>query len=316
MKKSAKLAIAGLGVAAMGGLAVYSYLDVMYKETIPKGPAKRLFEMMDNGDLQGLTDMCVESMKWVDEQDIETITMLSDRGEELKGFMLMVDEPSKKFCVFAHGYRASHRGDSANFFKYYHDKGFNYLAVDHTASGESGGDWVGFDYYESQDMLKWLNYLIDRFGEDIIITLHGVSMGGATVCKMADKIPPQVKLIVADCPYTSAIDEFTSVAGGAGLKRTAPYFVKAMNFLNKKLAGYDLNDTDVRESVKNSKVPMLFVHGGSDDFVPTYMGEELYNLCNNEKDIFIVPPAKHAESIVQDTEGYFAKLDEFIGKYI
>ncbi|MBR6391886.1 MAG: alpha/beta hydrolase [Eubacterium sp.] len=317
MKKSTVFALAGLGAAAgIGAFAIHSYLDVMYKETIPKGLAKRVMEMTDNGEYEPLHKMCEESMKWVDSQDIETITMNSDRGEELKGFLLMADKPSKVFTVFAHGYRANHRGDSANFFKYYHDKGFNYLAVDHTASGESGGDWVGFDYYESQDMLKWLNYLIDRFGEDISITLHGVSMGGATVCRMADKVPPQVKLIVADCPYTSAIDEFTSVAAGAGIKKTAPYILKGMNYLNKRLAGYDLADTDVRQSVINSRVPMLFVHGAADDFVPTYMGEELYNLCGNEKDILIVDNAVHASSIVVDTEGYQKKLDEFIDKYI
>ena len=316
MKKSTKLALAGIGAVAAAEIAVHAYLDVMYKETIPKGIFKIIQEKTDNGDLIPLSNMCEESMKWVDAQDVETVTMQSDRGETLKGFLLMAEEKTDKFCLFAHGYRASHRGDSANFFKYYHDMGFNYLAVDHTASGESGGDWVGFDYYESQDMLKWLNYLIDRFGSDITVTLHGVSMGGATVCQMADKVPPQVKLIVADCPYTSAVDEFTSVAEGVGVKHITPYLVKGMNFLNKHLAGYDLADTDVRESVKNSRVPMLFIHGGSDDFVPTRMGEELYDLCENEKDIYIVPPAKHAESIVHDTEGYLAKVTEFINKYI
>lgn len=316
MKKSTALALAGLGAAAVGGFAIHSYLDVMYKETIPKGLAKRIMEMTDNGEYEPLHEMCTESMKWVDKQNIETITLNSDRGEELKGYLLMAEKPSDTFCVFAHGYRADHRGDPANFFRYYYEKGYNFLAPDHTSAGESGGDWVGFDYYESQDMLKWLTYLCDRFGNDIKIILHGVSMGGATVCQMADKVPPQVKLIVADCPYTSAIDEFTSVAAGAGIRKTAPYILKGMNALNKRFAGYDLKLTDVRESVKNSKVPMLFVHGDKDTFVPTAMGKELYELCGNEKDILIVEGAVHASSIVADTEGYLAKLTEFIDKYI
>lgn len=317
MKKSTVLALAGLGTAAgISAFAVHSYLDIMHKENIPKGIAKRVMEMTDNGEYEPLHRMCEESMKWVDEQPVETVTITSDRGDLLKGFLLMADEPSKTFCAFAHGYRANHRGDSANFFKYYHDKGINYLAVDHTAAGESGGDWVGFDYYESQDMLKWLDYLIGRFGEDIKIILHGVSMGAATVCQMANKVPPQVKLIVADCPYTSAVDEFTSVAKSAGIDKAAPYILKGMNYLNKALAGYDLGDTDVRESVKNSRVPMLFVHGDKDDFVPTYMGHELYDLCGNEKDILIVEGAIHASSIVVGTEKYLAKLTGFIDKYL
>ncbi len=229
-----------IGAVAAAEIAVHAYLDVMYKETIPKGIFKIIQEKTDNGDLIPLSNMCEESMKWVDAQDVETVTMQSDRGETLKGFLLMAEEKTDKFCLFAHGYRASHRGDSANFFKFYHDKGFNYLAVDHTAAGESEGDWVGFDYYESIDMLKWLDYIIDRYGSDIEIVIHGVSMGGATVCQMADKIPPQVKAIVADCPYTSAKDEFICVANSVGVKKTAPYILGAMNFLNKRLAGYDL----------------------------------------------------------------------------
>ena len=317
MKKLFGLAAAaGLGAAAMGALALHSYLDVMYKETIPKGPMKRMQDLMDNGDMIPLGKMCEESMKWVDEQPLEHIDLLNDRDQILKGYLLHAEEESKVFAVFSHGYRGSWRGDSANFYKYYHDKGYNFLSTDHTSAGDSGGDWVGFDYYESQDMLKWLDYLIERFGDDIKIILHGVSMGAATVCQMADKIPPQVKLIVADCPFTSAKDEFISVANGVGIKKTAPYIYKGMNEINKRLAGYDLGDTDVRESVKNARAPMLFIHGGSDDFVPTRMGQELYEICTAEKDQFIVPEAKHADSIVYDTEGSYAKLDEFSGKYL
>ena len=315
--KKRTLALIGAGVGVgLAGVALHSYLDLMYRQNIPKGPAARLQELLDNGDLDELTDFCAENMKWVDEQPIEIIDMKSDRGENLKGYLLMAENESKTFAVFAHGYRADHRGDPANFYKYYYDKGINFFTCDHTCSGDSEGKWVGFDFYESQDLMKWVNYLISRFGEDIKIILHGVSMGGATVCKMASSVPPQVKLIVADCPYTSARDEFTAVAASAGIKRTAPYLIDMINALNKRLAGYDLDETDVRDSVINSKVPMLFVHGGSDDFVPTRMGKELYDLCENEKDMLIVEPALHAESVVKDTQGYYKKLDEFLAKYL
>lgn len=312
-----KKGLALLTLAAAGGaVAFHSYLDLMYRQNIPKGLASRLQEALDKNDYSALHDKCVENMEWVDKQNIENIDLVNDRGQVLKGYLLMSDKESKTFAVFAHGYRADHRGDPANFYKYYYDKGINFFACDHTCSGDSEGDWVGFDYFESQDMFKWLNYLIDRFGEDIKIILHGVSMGGATVCKMAENVPEQVKFIVADCPYTSAVDEFTSVANGAGIKKTAPLFIGAINVLNKTLAGYDLKETDVRESVKNSKVPMLFVHGKKDDFVPTYMGVELYDLCANKKDLLLVDDAIHAESVVINPDGYYSKLDEYIDKYI
>lgn len=313
MKKLPLLA-AGAGLAA-AGLTFYSYLDLMYKETIPKGPAKRILEMMNKTD-DALGKMCAESMKWVDEQPMETIDLINDRGETLKGYLLMAEGNSKTFAVFAHGYRANHRGDPANFYQYYYNKGIHFFTCDHTAHGDSEGDWVGFDVYESRDMLRWLDYLKERFGDDITIILHGVSMGGATVCQMADKIPENVKLIVADCPYTCANDEFMYVAASSGIKKTAPYILKVINLMNQKLAGYDLAETDVRESVKHAKAPMLFVHGTADDFVPTAMGKELYELCGSEKELLLVDGAKHAESVVVDTQGYYRKLDEVLAKYI
>ena len=316
MGKLLSLAAAGAGLAAVGIAAVHSYLDVMYKETIPIGPMKRLQNAMDNGDLIPLGQMSARSNEWLAKQDVEIIDHTNARGQVLKGYLLPTAEPSKKFTVFAHGYRSSHLGDPVNFAKYYHEKGYNFFSCDHTAAGESEGDFVGFDYFESRDMLEWLDYLIERFGEDIEIVVHGVSMGGATVCQMACQVPPQVKVIVSDCAYVGAKEEFISVANGVGINKTAPAIFAAFNALNKKLAGYDLEETDVRESVKNSKVPMLFVHGGSDDFVPTWMGYELYELCGNEKDLLIVPEAKHADSIVFGTDDYYAKLDEFLGKYM
>ncbi len=308
------LGLLGLGAAA-AGLAFYSYLDLMYKETIPKGPARRILEKINMGD-SALADTCEKNMQWVDKQPVEHIDLVNDRGETLKGYLLMAEGESKTFAVFAHGYRASYRGDPANFYKYYYDKGINFFACDHTCHGASDGDWVGFDVYESADMLKWLEYLIQRFGGDIKIILHGVSMGGATVCQMADRIPENVKLIIADCPYTSANDEFLYVANNSGIKKSAPYMLKAINEINKRCAGYDLAETDVRNSVKCAKAPMLFIHGDADDFVPTKMGEELYSLCGSEKELLLIKGAKHAESVVVDPDSYYSKLDEVIEKFV
>ena len=309
------LALFGV-TAGAAALTLHTYLDIMYKETIPKGPMKRLQEAMDNGDMDALGKYTDKSNEWNRKQKCENIDLTNKRGEVLKGYFYPAENESKLFCVFAHGYRADHNGDPANFIRYYHEKGYNFFSCDHTAAGRSDGDFVGFDYFESQDMLEWLDYLIGRFGEDIKIVLHGVSMGGATVCKMADKVPEQVKIIVADCPYTSAQDEFIAVAKSVGINKTAPAIFKGFNELNKWIAHYDLLETDVRDNVKNSKVPMLFVHGADDDFVPTRMGVELCDICRNDKDIYLVANAKHAESIVKDTEGYLNKLSEFIDKYV
>lgn len=317
MKKSVAVAavVTTAAVAMLGELAIHGYLDIMYKETIQPSLIKRLANKNGTAGMDEFASFTEESCRWISEQKIEVIDRKNIYGYNLKGYYLPADQKSKCFVVFAHGYRADHLGDPANFERYYHEKGFNFLSVDHTAAGDSEGDFVGFDYFESNDLLDWVYYLINRFGSDISIVLHGVSMGGATVCKMASRVPQQVKLIISDCAYTSANDQFAKVAADVGVKRLTPAILAAMNLLNKRLAHYDLKQTDVRQSVINSKAPMLFVHGSADDFVPVDMCYELYDLCTNDKDILIIDNAYHAQSIMTDGKKYKSKIDEVIEKY-
>ncbi|MCC8073142.1 MAG: alpha/beta hydrolase [Clostridiales bacterium] len=310
------LGAATLGAAGLTAeLAIHGYLEVMAKPLKVRSVFGYIADRLADDNSEFLS-FNTEKHKWIDVQDTQTVSINSDRGDVLKGYLTKPKEKSDTFVFFAHGYHTDHGGDPANFQQFYlEEMGYNFFCVDHVASGESGGNWVGFDYYESADCLKWIDYLVSQFGSDIKIILHGVSMGGATVCKMADCVPKQVKLIIADCPYTSAFEEFDWVVKSAGIKKTNG-LLKLFNGINKQLAGYDLKDTDVRSAVIGAKVPMLFVHGTEDDFVPTRMGKELFELCTSEKELLLVDGAKHAESIMTDETSYHKKIREFTGKYL
>ena len=311
-------AVAALATAALTAeFIIHGYLDVMYTEKIPMGLMKRHENKKSDKSLREIHKFNAVENEWAKTKDIEKTEIKNDKDITLKGYYLPAKEETDVFVLFAHGYRSSHAGDPYNFIRFYHEEmNFNFFSVDHVTAGESEGKYLGFDYFESEDMFRWIDYLIERFGEDIKIILHGVSMGGATVCKMASRVPPQVKLIISDCAYTSAKDELISVVNSAGITNAAPLAFNLFNSINKAFAKFDLKDTDVRESVKNSKVPMLFVHGDADDFVPTRMVFELFDICSNEKDILIVKGAAHAESILIGMDEYKNKMKEFISKYI
>ena len=55
---------------------------------------------------------------------------------------------------------------------------------------------------------------------------------------------------------------------------------------------------------KKSDVPILFIHGDSDDFVPEYMCEELYENCAGRKEKVLIEGANHANSAMTDYETY------------
>ena len=197
-----------------------------------------------------------------------------------------------------------------------HDLGFNVFIVDHQAHGDSEGKYIGFGSHESRDGMQWLRFINDTFGSDIQIILHGVSMGCATVTLMSGNpdLPKNVKFTVADCGYTSPWAEFDYQLKNAHVPSSP--LLDGANFFNKRIAKYDFKKVDSVESVKHAQVPMLFIHGTKDDFVPTYMVNELYDACSSDKDILLVEGAGHAESYPTDSAAYEAKVRSFIDKYI
>lgn len=309
------IAAGAVCIGAVLGTALHGYMDVMGRERKFKSIFGYIAERNSNNGPDEFGEFNRSKHEWINQQNSEKITIKSHRNRNLTGYLTFPAKDSDVFVVFAHGHHTDHNGDPANFLQYYVEKGYNFLAMDHVSCGESEGYFTGFDYFEHKDCLLWIDFLTGRFGEDIKIILHGVSMGGATVCQMVSKVPGQVKLAVADCPYTSATEEFAEVIKGAGIKNPKP-LVKIFNAANKAIAGYDLDDTEVRGSVLQSRVPMLFVHGDNDGLVPAKMGLELYELCPKPKEMLLISGAGHADSIRVDEQSYHKKLNEFIEKYL
>ena len=245
--------------------------------------------------------------KAMEERPCIHLTTVSPRGTELAGYYYTCgDKPCGRIVFMVHGFRTSHCRNAGCYYDFFTSRGFDVFCCDNVAHGRSGGRYMGYDYFESQDCLHWIDCLTRCFGADIKIILHGQSLGGATVCKMADRVPDNVKFIIDDCGFTSGADTIG--------KKTGALF-PVFNALTRLTARYDLRDTDVRDNVRRARVPMLFVHGEQDKTVPFAMGPELYELCGSEKDCLFVENARHVESIWRAQREYGIKLDGFVEKY-
>ena len=243
----------------------------------------------------------------------EILSITSDRGYTLNGFYYRAGrERSKTICYIVHGCRSNHARAAGLYANYYLSQGIDIFCDDHVASGSSGGSFIGYDYLETYDCLKWIDELRKRFGKDVNIILHGFSMGGATVVNMSDKCPDNVKFIVCDSGYTDA-----ETVIGRFFGEKSGLVVKVLNSVNKLFANYDLRNTDVRPAARHTRLPMLFVHGTDDVTVPAEMGRELYGICSSPyKSLLLVPGAGHVESMYRAPDEYTAKLDEYIKEYV
>lgn len=227
----------------------------------------------------------------------EKWTLTAADGVKLHARCIPAEKPTDRWVLCVHGYTASGPNEFAWFFDFYRRLGYNLLLPDHRAHGESEGEYVGMGVLDSRDIRLWMDELIDRTGGRCRIVLHGVSMGAATVTTIAGgETPEQVRGFLADCGYTSVWDEFAHQMRAMFHLPTFP-ILNLAGMVCRVRAGYGLRDFSPMDAVKLARKPMLFVHGGADDFVPTRMSRALYEACASaEKEILIVEGAAHAVS--------------------
>ncbi len=254
---------------------------------------------------------------WLKAQNFKEFTLQSALdGCTLQGYFLPAETDSDRYVVCSHGYRSRGKSEFRLMTKFYHDKGFNVLLVDHRASGESKGSHITFGKKESADLLQWIDWVRAEQSPTAQIILHGVSMGAATVLMLSDRkeLLPNVKFIVADCGFTSVIDEFRGVLQSAHIPHRV--LIAGVDTINRIASGFSLHTVTPIESVKHAVVPILFIHGKSDTFVPTQMSRENYAACTSPKALLLVDGAAHARSYPTDSVAYEAMLEKFMDKYM
>ncbi|WP_455492897.1 alpha/beta hydrolase [Eubacterium sp.] len=250
-----------------------------------------------------------EMKKWYGENG-EDVYIMSD-SFRLHGKLFK--NPGTKYALVCHGYtsKAKHM---AGFVNKFHSLGYNVLAVDARAHGDSEGTKIGMGWVERFDVIEWIKYIIS-LEPDAQIILHGVSMGASTVLMASgEELPKNVKAIIADCGYTSEWDEFRQEADVLHI----PWFpvLNASSAISKVRDGYDFKQASAVEQVKKSHTPTLFIHGSEDELVPYGMLNELYSAANCEKEILTIQGAGHALSSSVAPELYWNTVENFLEKHL
>lgn len=244
----------------------------------------------------------------------EKVELKADNGEIMRCRVLVPPVSNGNLIIACHGARSSGVGEFCFMKDYFCRNGFTLVMPDHRGCGESDGKFLGYGTHESKDTMIWLDYAKKRFPE-LNIFLLGVSMGAATVLMMSNTVSPNdVKGIIADCAYTSVKDEFTYQVKTSFHFPSQP-LLSICNAYCKAFCKYGFNDAQPIENVKHAKVPILFIHGKADDFVPFYMEKQLYDACSSEKEYIEVDGAVHARSYYTNPLQYETAMNRFIKKY-
>lgn len=273
--------------------------------------------LLENDDLSPISENEEQeaASNWYEKTSKTPLTIDSSDGLTLYGVWLKQSYTSHKWAICVHGYSTEHRA-LTRYGKLFFEEGCNVVLIDLRGHGESQGDYIGMGHYDRFDVLKWVEKIVN-LDQNAQIVLMGVSMGAATVLMASgENLLPNVKCVVEDCGFINAYEQMSYQFKRMFPKLPAFPILAATNAYCMYKAGYRLASADALEAVKHCKLPVLFIHGDEDAFVPVDMVYRLYEAAKCEKELFVVKGAKHVQSLMVAGKEYHRKVGRFLEKYI
>ena len=318
MKLHMKRWLVGTGVLAAGaaafGAAAHSASRYMLRLAMDReGPAKleeNLRKISGSARDPAVSEALDRAKERLEKAGCLPVETEGTDGVTLVGHWRECPEP-KRILIAMHGWRSCWSRDFGLIAEFWNSEGCSVLYPEQRAHGESGGEYLGFGMLERHDCKKWIQWVCQRNPEGLPVYLVGISMGAATVLMTGGmELPPQVRGIIADCGFTSPKEIWKHVAE-ENLHMHYGFYARAADGLCRKKIRLGSGDCSTVAALRECEVPVLFIHGTDDSFVPISMTFENYKACKGPKRLFVVPGAEHGMSWCVDPEGYRKTLREF-----
>ncbi len=234
----------------------------------------------------------------------------------LHAYYVFAPSPTSKTAVIVHGYTDNAIRMMMIGYLYNKKLEYNILLPDLRYSGLSDGEAFQMGWFDRKDVMQWMDVANKIFSDSTQMVVHGISMGGATTMMVSGEAQPDyVKCFVNDCGYTSVWDQFSKeLKAQFGLSEFPLMYIAS--WLCDWKYGWSFHEASAIKQVAKCHLPMLFIHGEKDDYVPTWMVYKLYDAKPEPKELWIVPNADHATSYKLNKETYTEKVKQFTDKYI
>jgi len=318
MKRSTKNILIFTGIAVTGAAlagAAYSFtmkklMSVALDRKEPKITGRNHMRFMASTDLSEEIKKINEAGCKLKNSDCERIEISSHDGIKLIGHLKTTASP-KRIIIAMHGWRSAWSQDFGIISDFWAENGCNVLYAEQRGQGESGGDFMTFGLLERYDCLDWIRWVNEKFEEGLPIYLAGISMGASTVLMTSGfELPKNVKGIIADCGFTSPSAIWKHVVENKLHIPYGLYSARAEQLCKQKI-NLSSEIYSCTQALKSCKIPILFIHGTDDKFVPVTMTYENYKVCASPKRLFVVPGAEHGMSYLTDKEGYERAVLQF-----
>lgn len=304
--------IAGIVILALAvltiAIAFYCFRKVFYSPD--RQPLKEDEYEIPPGEIYEVhRDQMIAWMKEARAMPYQRVSTQSHDGLTLRGRYFEYAKGAPLEIIF-HGYRGNSERDLSGGVQRCFALGRNSLIVDHRGSGLSDGHVITFGVNERKDCLRWVDFATKTFGSEQKIILVGISMGAATALMAAgEPLPENVVGVIADCGYSSQKEIIKKVVREMHLPPALVYpFIK----LGARLFGhFNLEETTPLKAMETCKIPVIFLHGDADEFIPFDMSRQNYEACKTPKRLIKVEGAGHGLAYPHDQQGYLNALREF-----
>lgn len=278
-------------------------------------PWMNRFRGLVSGSGKAFTEMAAELTvvaEKLESSNCEIVEIVSHDGKKLVGHWHPCPG-AKRIIIAMHGWRSSWSRDFAVISDFWHTNDCSVLYVEQRGQNNSDGEYMGFGLIERYDCMDWISWVNqNRNGEGLPIYLAGISMGATSVLMAAGlNLPANVRGIIADCGFTSphaiwkhVVEKNIHLPYG-GLRSAM------VDALCKEKIQLGSREYSTIDAMKHCRVPVLFVHGTDDHFVPIEMTYENYIACVAPKRLFVVPGAEHGMSYFLEKKGYEAEVRRF-----
>lgn len=210
---------------------------------------------------------------------------------KLKGWRCNASTARRGTLIYLHGI-GSNRTAGLDVIERFTRRGFDVIAYDGRAHGESGGDVSTYGFYEKKDVARVIDGLPS--GENIV--LIGTSFGAAVALQAAAD-DDRIKTLVA----AESFADLRTIAH----HRAPPYFVSPLIEeafrVAEKRAGFTVDGVNVVESAARIRIPTLLIHGSADVDTPPEHSQRILEALTGPKRLIVVPGAHHNESLGGDT---------------
>lgn len=318
MKKTTRNLLIGAGVAttitAMGAAAYTvskSLLEFALDREAPKifRKGKKKLSGYDEAYDRLMAEVDAAAQK-LEDCGCAIVEIIGHDGIKLVGHWY--ENPNAQRIVVAmHGWRSSWSQDFGMIADFLHDNGCSVLYAEQRGQNSSGGDHMTFGLLERYDCLDWINWVNENTQGELPVYLAGISMGATTVLMATGlELPGNVRGVVADCGFTSPYAIWKYVTE-ENLHLSYKLHGNLVERLCQRKIRMGAKAYSTLDAMNGCRIPVLFIHGADDTFVPVTMTYENYRACTAPKQLLIVPSAQHGLSYYVEQEKYEKAVKAF-----